>query len=251
MSSNPADKKLAAKIKDLELKLAACEKGAAPQLITEEFRRLANRSRDMIFRYDLTTRRFVFVNNTFLEFYGIDVEGGREATTKSVLLSIYPEDLDKVKKARNESLAPGSTGGEVEYRQIRPDGSLHWMHDRWIVIKDETGNPVILEGIVRDNTAHKLAVENLEKERQELKLIIDSSPIIVFYKDKEGKFIRVNKAFAEALKMPDEEFVGKTVFDLYSTKIAQGMTNDDQEVIKSGHPKLDALVKSHAAILSS
>ena len=33
--------------------------------------------------------------------------------------------------------------------------------------------------------------------------------------------------------------MGKTVFDLYSAKIAQGMTNDDQEVIKSGHPKLN------------
>ena len=111
MSSNPADKKLATKIKDRELKLAAYEKGAAPQLISEEFRRLANRSRDIIYRYDLTTHQFLFFNKTFLEFYGIDAESGREVTTKSVLLSIYPEDRDKVKKAQKKSLAPGSTGG--------------------------------------------------------------------------------------------------------------------------------------------
>jgi diguanylate cyclase (GGDEF)-like protein/PAS domain S-box-containing protein len=164
MSSNPANKKLAAKIKDLELKLAAYEKGAAPQLISEEFRRLANRSRDMIWRYDLTTRQFLFVNNTFLEFYGLDAEGGREVTTQSVLISIYPEDRDKVKKAQKESFAPGSTGGEVEYRLIRPDGSLHWMHDRWIVIRDEAGNPVTLEGSVRDITDHK----RLEEEIREM-----------------------------------------------------------------------------------
>ncbi|MBU3931830.1 MAG: PAS domain S-box protein, partial [Proteobacteria bacterium] len=131
--------------------------------ISEEFRRLANRSRDGIYRYDLTTRQFVFVNNAYLEFFGIDAEGGREVTTKSVLLAIYPEDRDKVKKARNESLAPGSTGGDVEYRQIRPDGSLHWMHDRWIVIKDETGNPVMIEGIIRDNTERKRAEEERER----------------------------------------------------------------------------------------
>ncbi|MFH2077038.1 MAG: sensor domain-containing diguanylate cyclase [Pseudomonadota bacterium] len=158
MSSNPADKKLATKIKDLELKLAA------PQLISEEFRRLANRSRDIIYRYDLTTHQFLFFNKTFLEFYGIDAESGREVTTKSVLLSIYPEDRDKVKKAQKKSLAPGSTGGEVEYRQIRPDGSLHWMHDRWIVITDETGNPVTIAGIVRDNTERK----RLEEEMREM-----------------------------------------------------------------------------------
>ena len=50
--------------------------------------------------------------------------------------------------------------------------------------------------------------------------------------------MRVNKAFSEALKMREEEFVGKTVFDLYSAEIAQGMTDDDQEVLKSGIPSL-------------
>jgi len=178
MSSNPADKKLATKIKDLELKLAAYEKGAAPQLISEEFRRLANRSRDMIWRYDLTTRQFVFVNNTFREFYGIDAEGGREVTTKSVLLSIYPEDRDKVKKAQKESLAPGNTSGEVEYHLIRPDGSLHWMHDRWIVITDETGNPVTIEGIIRDNTEHKRLEEEQRRDRESAERLAEEIAVI-------------------------------------------------------------------------
>jgi len=175
MSSNPANKKLATKIKDLELKLAAYEKGAAPQLIMEEFRRLANRSPDMIYRYDLTTRRFLFVNKTFLEFYGIDVENSRKVTTKSVLISIYPEDRDKLKKARNESLAPGSTGGEVEYRLMRPDGSLHWMHDRWIVITDETGNSVTIEGIVRDITERKQAEKKLQDSIESLRRAVNTT----------------------------------------------------------------------------
>ena len=176
MSSNPANKKLATKIKDLELKPAAYEKGADPQLISEGFRRLANRSRDIIYQYNLTTRQFLFVNKTGLEFYGIDVEGGREVTAKSVMSSIYPEDWDKVKKARDESLAPGSTGGDMEYRQIRPDGSLHWMHDQWIIIMDETGNPVTIEGIVRDITDRKLAEEALresENRYRDLSIIDD------------------------------------------------------------------------------
>ena len=98
-----------------------------------------------------------------------------------------------------------------------------------------------LSVFVKDITGRKRMEEILEKEQQELKLIIDSSPIIVFYKDKEGKFIRVNRAFSEALKMHEEEFVGKTVFDLYSTKIAQRMTDDDQEVLESGNPKLNII----------
>jgi len=86
-----------------------------------------------------------------------------------------------------------------------------------------------------------------EQQEQESRLIINSAPIMIFYKDKDGKFLRVNKAFAEALQMPEEEFIGKTVFDLYSAKIAEAMTADDQEVLKSGRPKLNIIEQYESA----
>ena len=103
--------------------------------------------------------------------------------------------------------------------------------------KPETVYSELAHGI-RTVVKGKKAEEALEKERQELNRIVDSSPIIIFYKDKKGKFGRANKAFAEALKISKEEFLGKTVFDLYSSKIAQSMTKDDSEVLESGRPKL-------------
>ena len=91
-----------------------------------------------------------------------------------------------------------------------------------------SGNKMVgLRGLAIDITKRKKTEESLEKEQQELNLIIDSSPIIIFYKDKEGKFVRVNEAFAEALKIRKEKFFGKTVFDFYSPEIARGMANDD------------------------
>ena len=105
-------------------------------------------------------------------------------------------------------------------------------------ILQPSGEIACFVSTIRDITERKKTEESLEKEQQELNRIIDSSPIIIFYKDKEGKIIRVNDAFAEALKSPKEKFVGKTVFDLYSSEIAQNMTNDDLEVLKSGCPNL-------------
>jgi diguanylate cyclase (GGDEF)-like protein/PAS domain S-box-containing protein len=98
-----------------------------------------------------------------------------------------------------------------------------------------------------DITERKRLEEILKKEQQELKLIIDSSPIMIFYKDKKGEFIRVNKTFTEAFEVSEEELVGKTVFDFFSAKIAQGMTNDDQEVIKLGHPKINIIEQYESA----
>jgi PAS domain S-box-containing protein len=104
-----------------------------------------------------------------------------------------------------------------------------------------------LRGLVLDITELKRTEERLEKEKQELNRIIDSSPIIIFYKDKDGKFIRVNEAFAKAQKIPKEEFLGKTVFDLYSAEIARGMANDDLEVLKSGRPRFGIIEQYESA----
>jgi PAS domain S-box-containing protein len=92
--------------------------------------------------------------------------------------------------------------------------------------------------LFRDITEYKKAEQILIKKQKELNTILDSSPTIIFYKDKDGKFIQANRAFAEALNVTRESLLGKTVFDLYSDEIAQAMTNDDLEVMASKRPKL-------------
>jgi len=85
------------------------------------------------------------------------------------------------------------------------------------------------------------AEDKRNREGSDFKLILNSVPIIIFYKDRKGRFLRVNKEFADQLNMSEEEFLGKTVFDLYSADIAQSMANDDQQVIESSRPKLNII----------
>jgi PAS domain S-box-containing protein len=109
------------------------------------------------------------------------------------------------------------------------------------------GGEECLIGVSVDITEHKRVEEELEKERQEINLILDSSPPLVWYKNIDGRFLRVNKAFAESLNMPAEDIEGKTVFDLFSADIAQSMTDDDREVLNSGRPKLNIVEQYEAA----
>jgi PAS domain S-box-containing protein len=106
------------------------------------------------------------------------------------------------------------------------------------VFRNEKGQIQGIFAAARDITERNKAEKILDKKQQELNCILDSSPTIIFYKDREGKFIQANRAFAEALKTTKEKLLGKTVFDLYSVEIAQGMTNDDIEVYRSKSAKL-------------
>ena len=92
--------------------------------------------------------------------------------------------------------------------------------------------------VFEDITERKKAEKDLFEKQQELNLIFDSSPILIFFKDREGKFKQVNRAFAQALKMPKEKLLSKTVFDIYSAEIAEGLTDEDAEVLESKLPKL-------------
>jgi len=74
---------------------------------------------------------------------------------------------------------------------------------------------------------------------EELELILDSTPALIFYKDRENRFLRVNRAFAESMGASKEQLEGKSVLDLYPREQAEAYWRDDQEVLASGQPKLN------------
>jgi len=57
------------------------------------------------------------------------------------------------------------------------------------------------------------------------------------YKDKENRFIKVNKAFADVMGISKKQIEGKSCFELYPKEQADAFWKDDLEVISSKKPK--------------
>ena len=178
-----------------------------------------------------------------LNIYGYD--SIEELRTTPAKKRYTPESYVGHQRRKEQRQRGEDTPSEYEISIVTTKGDIRHLQ----VFRKEVlwNNEKQFQALYHDITERKRLEEILEQERQELKLIIDSSPIIVFYKDKEGRFLRVNKTFSEALKMPEESVVGKTVFDLYSPEIAQGMTDDDHEVLKSGRSKLNIIERYESA----
>ena len=83
----------------------------------------------------------------------------------------------------------------------------------------------------------KRAMEELHKQREEMQTILDSMPALISYKDLDGRYIRVNRALAQATGIPQKQWVGKTAFEV-SPDLAARYHEDDKEVIETGNPKL-------------
>ncbi|MFX1275932.1 MAG: PAS domain S-box protein [Promethearchaeota archaeon] len=73
----------------------------------------------------------------------------------------------------------------------------------------------------------------------ELEMILDNIPSLVFSKDTENNFIRVNKYFADAQNLRKEDMEGLSCFDIYPKEQAQAYWDDDLEIINSRQPKLN------------
>jgi PAS domain S-box-containing protein len=76
----------------------------------------------------------------------------------------------------------------------------------------------------------------LRRQGGELQTIIDRAPAMIFYKDTNNNFIRVNPAGARAFGLPVEKIEGKSGYDLFPD-LAEKYYRDDLDVINSGMPK--------------
>jgi PAS domain S-box-containing protein len=76
---------------------------------------------------------------------------------------IHPEDRQNVLESLARSIEDGAQH-EIEYRIIRPDGTIRWLEGKGQVIRDGTGKAVRMTGLCVDITERKCA----EEEREQL-----------------------------------------------------------------------------------
>jgi len=89
-----------------------------------------------------------------------------------------------------------------------------------------------LEQLVADRTAE------LHQKSHSLQALIDNLPHMAWLKDKEGRFIAVNRAVAETKNTTTEALLGKTDFDLWTYSLAERYRADDVEVMSTRRSKV-------------
>jgi len=88
---------------------------------------------------------------------------------------------------------------------------------------------------IQDNV--QLMNEVLSQNNVYQKAIINSLTFMIWLKDKEGKFLVTNNAFAQMAGVDEaQSLVGKTDFDLWPEHLAAGYLEDDLKVLTSGEP---------------
>lgn len=104
-------------------------------------------------------------------------------------------------------------------------------------LTDNGGKLKAIVGMYSNLNAIKQKDKVIEDQKSLLKVVMDTLPGMVFYKDKQGKYVYVNKEFDKFYHRDGiGELIGKTNFDIHPTEeLASKYTKEDNEVIEKKH----------------
>jgi PAS domain S-box-containing protein len=123
---------------------------------------------------------------------------------------------------------------EFEYQVRRRDGSLLWLSDSATAARDETGEIVRYEGTVRDITDQKRAEDAIAEGRRMLQEVIDTVPAVINVKDKNLRYVLMNRYMAGIFGIEPEGAIGRTTSDLMSRYGAEKTDENDHRVLAKG-----------------
>ncbi|MDZ4720774.1 MAG: PAS domain S-box protein [Roseiflexaceae bacterium] len=131
------------------------------------------------------------------------------------LEQVYPDDRAQVLEAVNrvqtsDALVP------LEYRTFTRDGRVLWLRDAARVVRDETGQPLFMQGITLDITEQKLAQEALYASIRLYRTLASNFPngaVVLF--DHELRFTIADGAGLTDLGLTPQRLEGHTFWEIY------------------------------------
>lgn len=129
------------------------------------FRQLAETIDQVFWLWDYHTGEIVYVSPAYQAIWARPLESIYRAP-QSWLDAVHPEDRTRVRQAfMHETMADRY---DIEYRIIRPDGQLRWIHDRAFPVYDGDKRRWRIAGVSTDISARKLAEQRLRQHEEEL-----------------------------------------------------------------------------------
>jgi diguanylate cyclase (GGDEF)-like protein/PAS domain S-box-containing protein len=117
---------------------------------------------------------------------------------------VHPEDRTQVVDRRRQALQD-KLPWEVDYRIIRKDGEIRYIHERGIVQLNPEGKTTRLFGYAQDITSLHQAQQALVESEAVFRSIFEQAAVGITLTQLDGKYFRANRKFASMLGYTPEE----------------------------------------------
>jgi PAS domain S-box-containing protein len=127
---------------------------------------------------------------------------------------------------------------DITYPLSVKSGNRIWVEQSSVILM-ENDEPQGFQCIIKDITEKRrieAELKKIESEREEhqsrLQSILDNTPLMIFIKDLNGRYLLANKSYKEAFNFTSKQIIGKTDFDLVPEPDAQRYRDIDEYVMR-------------------
>ena len=195
----------------------------------EKYRTLVETSQDLIWSIDLE-HRFTYVNDAVRAIYGYEPEEmiGRPFTDFQ-----SPEQAQRDIEAAS-TIPEGQIDPRYESHVLRKDGTAVVLSVNSAILRDADGAVIGATGTGRDVTEQRRIEGAVAAKHHQLQSIIDNSPLVIYAKDAEHRYLIANRELELMLGLPAGGAVGRADDELLSEEQAAARRLADQKVLDSG-----------------
>ncbi|MGC2467088.1 MAG: PAS domain S-box protein [Candidatus Acidiferrum sp.] len=163
-----------------------------------------------------------------------EIEPDKANLTREVFLRrIHLEDLSRYEAEVNAAVAE-RRNWELDYRIVIPNASVKYVHAIGKPVFDKSGDLLEFVGTTLDITERKRAEQELRQAQEHMHAILENSSNLIFLKDTEGRYLRVNREFQRALRVSQEQIKDKTDSEIFPPEQAAVFRANDLEVLRAG-----------------
>ena len=174
----------------------------------ERFRQIAESIREVFWLRDVLSRHLLYVSPAYETVWGRTCEA-LYASPGDWLEAIHPEDRERVRTTSLQQQTMESY--EVEYRIVRPDGSVRWIQDRGFPVYNDVGAVYRVAGVAEDVTERLRAEAASKVHHMRLEGIVNSAMDGIITVGEDQCILLFNAAAERMFGCRSEEVLGERV----------------------------------------
>ncbi|NGX17581.1 PAS domain S-box protein [Wenzhouxiangella sp. XN24] len=153
-----------------------------------------------------------FWSDEFFRIAGLSPDQAPMSQADFVARFAHPDDRPHVEARLAEDASKSSGGGELEYRIIRPDGTIRHIQTIYQIVANPITGKRRIEGTILDQTFRRHAEEALRRERDRAQRYLDLVNVMIIAVNRAGRITLVNRKACELFGTPEHELIGKDFF---------------------------------------
>ena len=161
---------------------------------------------------------------------------------------IHPDDRARAAEAAAAAMR-GGPRYDVEYRVVRPDGTVRVVHSQGDMAWDDAGRPARQFGVMQDITELRKAEEERRASEARFRTFVDHATDAFFLHDDELLLVDVNRQACDSLGYSREELIGMHprdfdvgLDDTSLTRLAERVAAGEAVTFETQHRRKDGTV---------